>query len=277
MASRERSVLERLARPVIRSPRVRYAVRGAQLRLRALAGRRTGAVSAALRADVDRFGSLFEASERNFDELVRPWRAEFTWSVGRVNNGAFESVDAELYHSVLRTYRPEHVIEVGGGNSSWFSRDALRLNGSGEVMVIDPQPRVRLPRGVASLRLRVENVDPASFAELRANDVLFIDSSHTTEEARFHVSEILPRLAPGVLVHHHDVLFPYDRYYLGDRETYGEPDVVLEFYERNSASYEVLVGAAYVLHRARGLLTGLVDSYHWQPGRIPGSLWARKL
>lgn len=270
-------MLERLTGPAWRYPRIRYAVRGAAMRLGALAGPRPTDPSAPLRADLDRFGPLFEASERHFSELLRPWRSEFTWRVGRTNNGAFESVDAELYHSVLRTYRPECVVEVGGGTSSWFSREALRRNGAGEVVVIDPRPHVRLPRDVTSHRLRVEDADPGLFAQLGADDVLFIDSSHTTGEARYHVREILPRLARGVLVHHHDILFPYDRYYLDDPGTYGEPDVVLEFYEQNRDIYEVLVGAAYVRYRSPGLLTDLVDSYRWQPSRIPGSLWSRRV
>lgn len=266
----------RLGRALWRYPRVRYAVRGTQIRLLAATGRRVMEPAAPVRSDLGRFEPLFEASARHLAELLRPWLSEFKWSVGRTYNGAFESVDAELYHAVLRTHRPRLVVEVGGGNSSRFSRDALRRNGAGELVVVDPLPRTRLPKGVEVRRVRVEEADPALFGHLGANDVLFIDSSHTTEEARYHTTEILPRLAPGVLVHHHDILFPYDRYYLDDPQTYGEPDVVLDFYERHRGAFEVLVGAAFVRYRSPGLLTELVASYRWQPGRIPGSLWVRR-
>jgi hypothetical protein len=229
-----------------------------------------------LRADVDRYAALFESSERNFGELLSPWRDEFTWSVGRTNNGTFESVDIELYHAVLRMYRPKRVVEVGGGHSSRFSTEALRLNGDGAtVTLIDPRPRVRVSKAVAHIAQRVEDADLSVFTELQAGDVLFIDSSHTTEETRYHVAEILPRLAAGVVIHHHDVLFPYDRYYLDDPELYGEPDVLLEFYLGNSDRFEMITSTAWVAWRNRPLIEDLIDSYQWQRGRIPGSLWTR--
>jgi len=229
-----------------------------------------------LRLDADRYAPLFAESTENFTRLLTPWRHEFAWPVGRTNNGTFESVDVELYHAILRTYRPKRVVEVGGGHSSRFSIEALRLNGQGgTVMLIDPRPRVRVPKLVQHVARRVEDVDVGVFLALERNDVLFIDSSHTTGEARYHVDEILPHLASGVVVHHHDILFPYDKYYLGDRTAYGEPDVVLDFYLAHGDAYEVLVGAAYVAWTDRALVERLVDSYRWQAGRIPGSLWAR--
>src|SRR5438477_9164155 len=110
-----------LVRALLRYPRLCYAVRGTQMRLRAATGRRGRAPRHSLRADADRFTGLFAGSELRFAELIGPWTHEFTWPAGRTNNGTFESVDVELYHAVLRTYRPELVIEVGGGHSSWFS------------------------------------------------------------------------------------------------------------------------------------------------------------
>lgn len=246
------------------------------MRARALTRRIGGRAEPSLRPDAERFESLFSASSTKFDQLVGPWRDEFTWPVGRTNNGAFESVDIELYHSILRTHRPQLVIEVGGGNSTLFCLEALERNGGGRVVVIDPRPRARLPRNVEHIASLGEDVDLAVFDQLAAGDVLFIDSSHTTEEARYHVDVILPRLAPGVLIHHHDILFPYDAYYLGDKGLYGEQDVVLDFYQANMVGYEILVGAAWVRRSAPELITTLIDSYRWQPHRIPGSLWAVK-
>lgn len=229
-----------------------------------------------LRLDVDRYAPLFASSENNCRDLLTPWRAEFDWPLGRIYNGTFESIDVELYHSVLRTYRPKLVIEVGGGHSSRWSTEALARNGGGHVIVVDPRPRVRVPRDVEYIQARVEDVELSLFDRLGAGDVLFIDSSHTTGEARYHVAEILPRLAWGVVIHHHDVLFPYDAYYLNDRELYGEPDVLLEFYESRPIDFEVLVGAAWVCYRDRRLVEELAPSSRRMPSRVPGSLWTRR-
>lgn len=126
------------------------------------------------------------------------------------------------------------------------------------------------------MQTRVEDVDAQIFADLGEKDILFIDSSHTAEEARYHCQHILPNLQPGVIVHHHDFTFPYAVYYLGDHERYGEPDVLLEFYSTHKDTFEIKVGAAYVRYRNPDLVNRLVRSYRWNPFRIPGSLWARK-
>ena len=49
--------------------------------------------------------------------------------------------------------------------------------------------------------------------ELQAGDLLFIDSSHivkTGSDVHFELTEILPRLAPGVVVHFHDMFYPFE-------------------------------------------------------------------
>ena len=51
------------------------------------------------------------------------------------------------------------------------------------------------------------------FETLEADDVLFIDSSHvvkTGSDTNWEYLEILPRLAPGVVVHIHDIFLPRD-------------------------------------------------------------------
>ena len=56
-------------------------------------------------------------------------------------------------------------------------------------------------------------IDVAFFSSLTANDILFIDSSHTVKfgsDVCYEFLEILPRLAPGVWVHVHDIFFPHD-------------------------------------------------------------------
>jgi hypothetical protein len=48
---------------------------------------------------------------------------------------------------------------------------------------------------------------------LKANDILFIDSTHvskTNSDVNYLFFEILPRLQTGVLVHIHDIFFPFD-------------------------------------------------------------------
>lgn len=47
----------------------------------------------------------------------------------------------------------------------------------------------------------------------RANDILFVDSSHVSNvgsDVNHILFQLLPRLKSGVLVHFHDVLYPFE-------------------------------------------------------------------
>jgi len=62
------------------------------------------------------------------------------------------------------------------------------------------------------LREPTESVSTTLFTELRSNDILFIDSSHILKLGSdvWHLYlEILRRLGPGVLIHVHDIEFPF--------------------------------------------------------------------
>jgi len=219
------------------------------------------------------YEELFSASASFFESVVAPLQREIQSEfrlLGRVYNEEFSSGDAELYHSMIRHFRPNFVIEIGAGHSTWFAARALRLNGKGSLLAIDPAPRRALPRAAGQIRSKVEDVGLEVFDKLVSGDILFIDSSHTAEEAAFHVDKILPRLKSGVLIHHHDVAYPY-------RPSYPEENIILDFYARTPDAYRVLCGLAYIRYRHGELLKRRVPSFAWQNQRAPGSLWVRKV
>jgi hypothetical protein len=56
-------------------------------------------------------------------------------------------------------------------------------------------------------------MDLAFLEELKENDILFIDSGHTVRtrsDVNFLILEVLPRLAPGAIVHFHDIPLPFE-------------------------------------------------------------------
>lgn len=127
-------------------------------------------------------------------------------------NPFFGLVDAAVAYALVRERRPTLVVEVGGGYSSRVLRQALDDAGGGELTTIDPEPR-RPVIGLADrhLAVAVQEVAPSWFAELPADAVLFIDSSHRGgmgSDVHHLFLEVLPRLRPGVLVHVHDVYLP---------------------------------------------------------------------
>jgi hypothetical protein len=58
----------------------------------------------------------------------------------------------------------------------------------------------------------VQELAPSEFDSLENGDFLFIDSSHAVKpggDVLYLYLEVLPRLKPGVIVHIHDIFFPY--------------------------------------------------------------------
>jgi hypothetical protein len=131
------------------------------------------------------------------------------------DNGFFNGFDAAVYYSLTRHLKPQRIIEIGGGYSTQLANKALSVNGSGRLTCIEPYPERLNGAGpnVELIQKRVEEIDVDFFSCLTANDILFIDSSHTVKfgsDVCYEFLEMLPRLAPGVLVHVHDIFFPHD-------------------------------------------------------------------
>ena len=107
--------------------------------------------------------------------------AEYTRSSPR-----YRALDAWVLQAFLRHLKPARVIEVGSGHSSLVTARVNRefLDGSVRFTAIDPAPLPFL-KGVPGIsELRAEEVQETPlelFEELGANDLLFIDTSHTVK------------------------------------------------------------------------------------------------
>ena len=90
------------------------------------------------------------------------------------------------------------------------------------VTCIEPYPTRFLldahGRGeIGLVQAAVQSLDYGFLEQLEAGDLFFVDSTHTlgpAGEVSRIILEMLPRLAPGVYAHFHDIAFPYD--YQGD-------------------------------------------------------------
>jgi predicted O-methyltransferase YrrM len=134
----------------------------------------------------------------------------------------FGRADALFLYSMLRHFQPRRIIEIGSGFSSAVMLDTNeRFFGRGmQLTFIEPDARrlrALLHDGDRSSTTLVErpiqDVDPAIVDDLRAGDILFIDSSHVSKagsDVNHILFELLPRLAPGVLVHFHDIHYPFE-------------------------------------------------------------------
>jgi predicted O-methyltransferase YrrM len=205
----------------------------------------------------------------------------------RLNNGSFESGDAEYLYQIVRAKKPRRVFEIGSGNSTLMVRRSIARNSEEESnysckhVCIEPFEAPWLDQsGVVVLRQRVEDVDRALFRELRENDLLFIDSSHVIRpqgDVLFEYLEILPSLHPGVIVHIHDIFSPrdYPREWVIDRLRLWNEQYLLEAFLSQNDSWRV-IGALNLLHHSHFDSLKRVCPY-LSPDREPGSLYIQKI
>jgi predicted O-methyltransferase YrrM len=208
-----------------------------------------------------------------------------------LDNAHFESVDAEIAYAMLRHLKPRRVVELGSGFSTQVLARAAHRNGQDgapcELYAYNPYPSERmravLERGIPGLTQHVDIEAQAlplrTFSRLEAGDVLFIDTSHTVKlggEVVHLFLEVLPRLAPGVVVHVHDIALPYeyDRRFVVDLQMPWAEQYLLQALLCGSPDWEVLFGAQAVTRKHPDRLRAIVPSLRER--HYPSSFWMRR-
>jgi hypothetical protein len=201
-------------------------------------------------------------------------------------NEMFSRLDAWMLQGVLRRFRPRRMIEVGCGWSSLVTARVNReyLDGSLDFTCIEPFPQDFLKDGVDGIsrliQSRVEDLPIGPFLELRENDVLFIDSSHTVKtggDVVYLFGEVLPRLADGVIVHIHDIFLPWDypQEWVLTGRAWNEQYLVSAFLAFNSA-YRVLLGIGWLSQFRPEVLRTALPGYPEKYQDGAGSLWIQR-
>lgn len=202
-------------------------------------------------------------------------------------NPAFAAPDAQAYYSLIRHFCPKRVLEIGSGQSTRFAARAVAMNRRdgvpGEVMAIEPYESPELEAlGVSVVRQRVEDVQRDVFGSLAANDVLFIDSSHVVRpggDVTLLLLEVVPRLAPGVLIHVHDVFTPNDPPDEWQRRRWFWPEqYVLEALLIDNPRLAVVLAVSHLLSQFPAEIAAAFPVPQLPgPGPTPGSFWIRSL
>ncbi len=136
-------------------------------------------------------------------------------------NEFFTYGDACYLFAMLHHFQPRRIVEIGSGFSSALMLDVRDdCDPKPDLTFIEPYP-ARLNtlltpadrEQCTRIEKPVQEVPLDVFTRLEANDVLFLDSSHVSKigsDVNFVLFEVLPRLRPGVLVHIHDIFWPFD-------------------------------------------------------------------
>ena len=130
-------------------------------------------------------------------------------------NGTYEHGDAEIAYAFVRWARSRRIVELGSGYSTMVLARAAAANAAvGHPTALeanDPHPRsdLRLP----TVRRRpAQEIELDELDDLGEGDILFVDTTHVVKlggDVNHVLLDLVPALAPGVLVHLHDIWLPY--------------------------------------------------------------------
>ena len=199
-----------------------------------------------------------------------------------LGNGRFGNLDPLIAYCLVRHFRPNRIIEVGGGYSTLLLAMAAQRNGNTALACIEPYPvdplRADLPGLEALIGTRVEKVGLHFFEQLEAGDLLFIDSSHTVRiggDVNYLFLEVLPHLKPGVIVHVHDIFFPfeYSRKWVKEQRRFWTEQYLLQAFLAFNSEFEVLVGTGYLV---ASWPEELQATFSHSPEQKGGSFWMRR-
>jgi predicted O-methyltransferase YrrM len=222
-----------------------------------------------------------------FLKTLEPFLAEFRPPPESVwDRQTYGPVEGAVLHAIVRRRRPRRIIELGSGVSSLIMAAAARRNaGEGSPVsytAYDPYARDFIRAGVDGLELvsrSAGDVPAADFEALQDGDILFVDTTHTVKlgsEVNHVILDALPSLAPGVLVHVHDVFLPYEypREFFEQKCFWAEQYLLQAFLAQNP-NWEIVL-PLYALVRDRpGEVAALVSGS--QNGPAPGAFWIRRV
>ncbi len=203
----------------------------------------------------------------------------------------YRDSDAIFLFSIMRKFRPTKIIEIGSGFSSALMLDTNDLFFKEEPIdftFIEPNPDDRLSKMITDtdrskykiLPKKIQDVDLSIFEELNENDILFVDSSHvskTGSDLNHIIFNILPVLKKGVVIHFHDIFFPFEYPYtwVSKEQFYWNECYLIRAFLMNNERYKIIFfnSAAHYYHKVylqENMPNTLTD--HIQCGAI----WIRK-
>jgi hypothetical protein len=201
------------------------------------------------------------------------------------NNNNFTCIDGEIYYSMIRKFKPQRIVEIGSGYSSFLAYQALQKNQSGTLCCIEPYPRdfflEKMPSDIKYVKQRLENIDLSFFNSLIDNDILFIDSSHVLKmgsDVEYLFFHVLPKLNKGVIIHFHDIFYPFHYpkvWLLENRYFWNEQYFLLSFLMYND-TFKILLSNSMLHDWEPTYLQENIASYKNEKEN-PGSIWLVKI
>jgi predicted O-methyltransferase YrrM len=153
----------------------------------------------------------------NIRKIVLPFKDDYKKGelydkAQKLNAGpGYGVIEAQALYGVIKYFKPKKIIEIGSGVSTYIMLNADAKN----IVCIEPYPSKFLKKNtkLTLIKKKLQHCDNKMFENLSKGDFLFIDSTHTlkigSDVSKIYL-DIIPKLKPGIIVHIHDIYFPYN-------------------------------------------------------------------
>ncbi len=238
---------------------------------------------------------LREAAQLDILNLLKSYEDEYRqagdgiFGITQREMPSYAPINALALYAFVRHFKPKRVIEVGAGMSTKITSAAMTKNKEqgqiGEFIVIEPYPTNELRKGYEGVsRLivaKVEDVDISIFKALGADDILFIDSSHTVKplgDVNYLFLRVIPQLNPGVIIHVHDIFFPVEylshHFFNQGLKMFWQEQYLLHAFLLFNHEFEVILSMSILHFKRQDRLKELFSWYESE--RWPSSFWMRR-
>lgn len=206
------------------------------------------------------------------------------------DNIYYQYHDVVSLFSIIMTYKPKNIIEIGCGFSSAAMIDINQhyLDNNLFLTFIEPFPENRLNNVLTKSNHKafklvekyIQDVDIDEFKNLVQNDILFVDSSHvskTGSDLNHIIFNILPELKSGVIIHFHDIHYPfeYPKEWVEKGYSWNE-SYILRAFLTNNKEYEIIYMNSFLNEVNSELYLSLLNTKIEYNYAEAGSIWIKK-
>ena len=192
---------------------------------------------------------------------------------------------------IMKYFKPKRVIEVGSGHSSAVMLDTNDISFDSNInfTFIEPFPEERLDKmlndndrkNVTVIKNKIQNVELDIFKSLQANDILFIDTTHVSKvgsDVNHIIFKILPILKPGVLIHFHDIFYPFEmpKKWIFEKKWFWNEIYILRAFLMNNKDYKIMLFNSMLHKKYRQWFVEEMP-YCLIGSEETGSIWIKKL
>ena len=206
-----------------------------------------------------------------------------------INNVFFTFSDALALYNMLREKKPQRVVEIGSGFSSALMLDVNErfFNNGIEFTFIDPSPErleanLKENERVFIIKEKVQDIDISVFKTLESGDFLMIDTSHVSKsgsDVNHIYFNILPNLNSGVIIHIHDIFFPFEypeQWILKENRSWNEL-FLLRAYLAYNTNFKIIYFNSFLEKKYRQFFEDKMPLSLTKGSTICGGIWIDKI